>query len=591
MDEFQDTNEVQYEIVKLLASVHGNLFAVGDDDQSIYCWRGAKIENILHFEKDFKAASVFKLERNYRSTKNILKLANTVIRNNGRRKNKTLWTENDEGAPAKVHEADEESGEARYIAHTIAGLLRQGYRYSDFAILMRLNALTRSFEQEFTGDGIPYKVFGGFKFFERKEIKDLLAYLRLINNPFDSEAAVRIINFPKRGIGAKTVETLQNYAYETELSVYDALLDIDEIGFSGGTRQKLVSFRDMVKAWIVDSQDMPVNELVKKIIADTKMREAYADDSDESINKRANIEEFVNSVEEYSRLNPEASLTDYLNQVTLSSDTDDMDDGNYVTLATIHSVKGLEFKCVFICGLEDNILPVSRAVDNDDDMEEERRLMYVAITRAKERLYMTRSKSRYLYGKREPTARSQFLKELSSELELPKEVRPMSRGYDDWDDPDSYGNSAYGGGRYASNDEYGGRRTSFGGGYGGSYGGGYKTYGDTSRSNGAATRSAWNGGSSYGSSSYGSSTSYGSQSSQKKSSGFVYGGVGKAVKPTTSGKDLSVFRIGVKVRHAKFGEGTIISVRGVGSNMILDIAFEGLGIKQLSASLAPLTVL
>ena len=585
VDEFQDTNEVQYEIIKLLASVHGNLFVVGDDDQSIYGWRGAKLENILHFEKDFKGAHVFKLERNYRSTKNILKLANTVIRNNGRRKDKTLWTENEEGSPAKVHEADEESGEARFIAHTIAGLIRQGYSYSDFAILMRLNALTRAFEQEFTGDGIPYKVFGGFKFFERKEIKDLLAYLRLINNPFDSEAAVRIINFPKRGIGAKTVETLQNYAYETELSVYDALIDVDEIGFSAGTRQKLVEFRDMIKTWIIDSQDMPVNELVKKIVEDTRMREAYADDSDESINKRANIEEFINSVEEYSRLNPEATLTDYLNQVTLSSDTDDMDDGNYVTLATVHSVKGLEFSCVFICGLEENILPVSRAVENDDDMEEERRLMYVAITRAKERLYLTRSKSRYLYGKREPTARSRFLKELSSELELPRESRPMHRGYSDWDDPESYGNSAYGGGRYASNDDYGGRRNSFGGGYG--------SYGDSSRQNSTATRSAWTGnsyGNSYGGTSYGSS-SYGGQTAQKKNGGFVYGGVGKAVKPTSGGKDLSAFRSGVSVKHPKFGTGMIVAVRGVGSNMILDIAFEGFGIKQLSASLAPLTVL
>ena len=582
VDEFQDTNEVQYEIIKLLASVHGNLFVVGDDDQSIYGWRGAKIENILHFEQDFKGAHVFKLERNYRSTKNILKLANLVIHNNGRRKDKTLWTENDEGAPAKVFEADEESGEARYIAHTIAGLLRQGYRYSDFAVLMRLNALTRSFEQEFTGDGIPYKVFGGFKFFERKEIKDMLAYLRLVNNPFDSEAATRIINFPKRGIGAKTVESLQNYAYENELSVYDALLDLDEIGFTGATRLKLVAFRDLVKEWIVDSQGMPVNELVKKIIADTKMKEAYADDSDESINKRANIDEFVNSVEEFSRLNPEATLTDYLNQVTLSSDTDDMDDGNYVTLATIHSVKGLEFKCVFICGLEENILPISRSVGNDDEMEEERRLMYVAITRAKERLYLTRSKSRYLYGKREPTARSRFLKELSPALDLPKETRFVPRGYSDWDDPDSYGNSAYGGGRYASNDDYSGRRTSFGG--------GYPSYGDSSRSNSGVTRSAWNGGSSYGGSSYGSS-GYGSQSAKNSGGGFTYGGVQKATRPTTGGKDLSAFREGVKVRHPKFGVGTIVSVRGVGSNMILNVAFEGLGIKQLSATIAPLTVI
>ncbi len=596
VDEFQDTNAVQYEIVKLLASVHGNLFAVGDDDQSIYGWRGAKIENILHFEKDFKGAKVFKLERNYRSTKHILNLANTVIKNNGHRKDKTLWTENAQGENAKVYEAEEESGEARYIAHTIAGLLRQGYRYADFAVLMRLNALTRSFEQEFTGDGIPYKVFGGFKFFERKEIKDLLAYLRLINNPFDSEAATRIINFPKRGIGAKTVETLQNYAFETESSVYEALRDLDEMGFSGATKQKLTDFRNLVKGWIVESQEMPVNELVKKIVVDTRMREAYADDSDESINKRANIEEFIQSVDEYCKLNPEATLTDYLNQVTLSSDTDDIADGNYVTLATVHSVKGLEFPCVFVCGMEENIMPVSRAVGNDDDMEEERRLMYVAITRAKERIWFTRSKSRYLYGKREPTMRSRFLKELSSELDLPKEAHRPSYGYDGYDDPESYGNGAYVGGRYSTNDDYGGRKTSFGGGYGYGYGA------NADRSNSAVSRSKWTGGNSYGGSTYGG-TSYGANKtgygmrtqnthSTQKSGGFVFGGVGKpAPKPVGTGKDLSAFRTGVKVKHPKFGVGTVVNVRGVGSNMILDIAFEGLGIKQLSANLAPLSIL
>ncbi len=579
VDEFQDTNAVQYEIISMLAKEHGNLFAVGDDDQSIYGWRGAKIENILHFEKDFKGARVFKLERNYRSTKHILQLANTVIKNNGRRKDKTLWTDKEEGAHAKVYEAEEENGEARYVAQTITKLLREGYKYSDFAILMRINALTRSFEQEFTGDGIPYKVFGGFKFFERKEIKDLLAYLRLINNPFDSEAALRIINFPKRGIGAKTVDALQAYAYETELSIYDALLDIDEIGFSSGTREKLVGFRDLIKKWIIDSQDMPVNELVKAIVADTKMREAYADDSDESINKRANIEEFINSVEEYCKLNQGATLTDYLNQVTLSSDTDDMDDGNYVTLATIHSVKGLEFRAVFLIGMEENTMPISRALENDDDLEEERRLMYVAITRAKERLCFTRSKSRYLYGKREPTMRSRFLKEIAKEIELPKEERRAPMGYGDWEDPESYGNGAYGGGRYASNDEYGGRRTSFGGGYN-------RSFGDSARSNSGVTRTAWSG------NSYGNSyTTRPSTSTPQRTSGFVFGGTSKAVKPTAPTKDLSKFNVGVKVSHPKFGAGIIVGTRGVGANMIVDIAFEGLGIKQLSASLAPLTVL
>ena len=597
VDEFQDTNAVQYEIVRLLASVHGNLFAVGDDDQSIYGWRGAKIENILHFEKDFKNAKVFKLERNYRSTKRILTLANTVIRNNAHRKDKTLWTENDEGEPAKVFEAEEENSEARYIAHTIAGLIGRGYRYSDFAVLMRLNALTRALEQEFTSDAIPFKVFGGFKFFERKEIKDLLAYLRLVNNPFDSEAATRIINFPKRGIGAKTVEALQNYAYENELSVYDALLDLDEIGFTGATRQKLVEFRSLVKAWILDSQEMPVNELVKKIVLDTRMREAYADDSDESINKRANIEEFINSVDEYCRLNAGATLTDYLNQVTLASDTDDMDDGNYVTLATVHSVKGLEFRCVFVCGLEENIMPVSRAVGNDDDMEEERRLMYVAITRAREKLYLTRSKSRYLYGKREPTVRSRFLKELSSELELPKETRSYSVGYDD--DPESYGNEVYGGSRYGSN-EYGYRKkTGFDGGYGSAFGASYGGYQDQDeRKHSAVTRSPWysnppRGGANYGGSGY-SGSGYAARTPKSASGaggGFTYGGVGRAGAPKAPTKDLSGFRIGVKVKHPKFGVGTVVGVRGAGSNMILDVAFESLGIKQLSAGLAPLTIM
>ena len=604
VDEFQDTNAVQYEIVKLLSSVHGNLFAVGDDDQSIYGWRGAKIENILHFEKDFKGAKVFKLERNYRSTKGILKLANTVIKNNGRRKEKTLWTENEEGDKPKAHEAEEESGEARFVAHTIAGLMRYGYKYSDFAVLMRLNALTRSFEQEFTSDGIPYKVFGGFKFFERKEIKDLLAYLRLINNPFDSEAAVRVINFPKRGIGAKTVEALQNYAFETELSVYDALLDVDEIGFTGATRQKLNDFTALVKKWIRESQELPVNELVKNIVADTNMRAAYSDNSDESINKLANIEEFITSVDDYCRLNEGATLTDYLNQVTLSSDTDEMDDSDYVTLATIHSVKGLEFKCVFIVGMEENILPVSRSVESPDDLEEERRLAYVAITRAQERLYLTRSKSRYLYGKREPTMRSRFLKELASEIDLPREAPRLSYGYGEEgygdDDPEAYGNSAYGAARYQNSNgsSYGGydSKNSYG-----SYGGG--GYGAS-----APKRSAWTG---YGSSSYvgagygnassqrsgGYTSAYGSAQSRsnpssKPSGGTVYGGIGSLNKPKQSAtKDLSVFKIGVKVSHPKFKEGTIVGIKGVGANMILDIAFAGLGIKQLSASLAPLTVL
>ena len=561
VDEFQDTNEVQYQIIKMLSSVHGNLFAVGDDDQSIYGWRGAKIENILNFEKDFKDAKVFKLERNYRSTKRILDLANTVIKNNGRRKKKTLWTENGDGDEVKVNESDEESGEARYIAHTIAGLMRYGYKFSDFAVLMRLNALTRSFEQEFTADGIPYKVFGGFKFFERKEIKDLLAYLRVVNNPLDSEAVVRIINFPKRGIGQRTIEVLQNYASENELSVYDALFDLDELDLSSGTKAKLSEFFNQVKKWIVDSQSVAVNELVKQIVADTGMRAAYADNSDESLNKLANIEEFITSVDDYCRLNEDATLADYLNEVLLYSDTDEMDETDYVTLATVHAVKGLEFKCVFVVGLEENIMPTSRAVESGDGLEEERRLMYVAITRAKERLYLSRSKSRYLYGRREPTARSRFLKELADHVDLPKEQRRNPYGYGD----DDYG-TAYGS-RYPS------RSASYGG------------TGYSDRQNSAIKRTSYSG------SSYGSA--YGAQSGGSTYAATpVRASYGGAVKPKVGAtKDLSAFGLGKKVSHPKFGEGTIVGIKGEGKNMILDVAFVGLGIKQLSAMLAPLTVL
>ena len=596
VDEFQDTNVVQYEIIKLLSSSHGNLFAVGDDDQSIYGWRGAKIENILNFEKDFKNAKVFKLQRNYRSTKQILTLANAVIENNGRRKKKTLWTENEEGDKPHVAETDEESGEARYVAQVIAGLMkRYGYQFSDFAVLMRLNALTRSFEQEFTADGIPYKVFGGFKFFERKEIKDLLAYLRVVSNPLDSEAIVRIINFPKRGIGARTVETLQDYAAREELSVYDALFDLDELGFNAGTRQKLAAFFSLVKQWIIDSQELPVNELVKKIVADTGMREAYADNSDESINKLANIEEFITSVDDYCRLNQGATLADYLNEVLLYSDTDEMDDSNYVTLATVHAVKGLEFKCVFIIGLEENIMPVSRAVNNEEELEEERRLMYVAITRAKKNLYLTRSKSRYLYGRREPSVRSRFLKELAEHLELPKEQRKPASWYGDRDfdddynqDPDEqptrgygnfggYGNRGYNSG-YGNYGNYGGYgiRSGYNNGYGGGYSGAttrspYKTVG------GSQTQTT-------------EKTSFTSTMGGVKQSKPAYGGVGTAKPKTAPQKDISGLQIGVKVRHPKFGDGTIVNVRGSGNATILDVAFVGLGIKQLSATLAPLTI-
>ncbi|MGN1053479.1 MAG: ATP-dependent helicase [Candidatus Scatosoma sp.] len=591
VDEFQDTNEVQFEIVRLLSSVHGNLFAVGDDDQSIYGWRGAKIENILHFEKQFPSAQVFKLQRNYRSTKNILAVANETIKNNGRRKQKTLWTEKEEGEKVRVYEADEESYESLYAAKTIRELVREGYSYSDFAVLMRVNALTRSFEQEFTADSIPFKVFGGFKFYDRKEIKDMLAYLRLVANPFDNEALARIVNFPRRGIGAKTMETLEKYAFENGVSDYEALFETENIPISAATRAKLAAFGGQIKDWIISSAELSVLELVKKIVADAGLYEAFSGDDDESYNKKANIEEFVNSVADFERLNGDADLSEYLQQVSLVSDTDEMDESDYVTLATVHAVKGLEFKCVFVTGLEENVLPTSRANDDEEALEEERRVMYVAVTRAKERLYLTRSKSRFLYGKRESTVRSRFLSELSSVVDLPEERRAEHGGYGAYD---GYGSGSSYGGR----GDYGGYRKTYGG-YGVSYGN--SSYAAATRDSapvrstykpayGGGNKSTYGGNAAYGADTYGKTA--GTANTASTGGAFTYGGVGFKTPAAKQGKtDVSALKEGVRVSHPKFGTGVIVKRSGYERNVILHVAFEGYGIKQLSAVLAPLKIL
>ena len=556
VDEFQDTNAVQFDIIRMLSTTHGNLFVVGDDDQSIYGWRGAELENILNFEHYYPKAKVYKLQRNYRSTKNILALANASIAHNALRKGKELWTENPAGDKPVYYEAEEETGEALYCARIISEYRRMGYRLSDFAVLMRINALTRSYEQEFTKYGINYKVFGGFRFFERKEIKDVLAYLRLISNPFDSEAAMRIINVPRRGIGDKTVQTLLNYAAAEELSLYDAVLDCDELPFNSGTREKLRAFGSYIKDLVIRAQDMPVNELAEYLVDSLKLREFYDDGSDEGLAKAANIDEFLNSVEEFARLNEDATLSDYLQQVTLYSDTDEMDDGDYVTIATIHAVKGLEFRFVFLVGLEENVMPTSRSFDTPDGIEEERRLMYVAITRAMEKLWLTRSKSRYLYGHRELTSRSEFVEELKEELNLP-EMRARAYG--------SYGSESYG--------SYGG----FGGfGAGRNYQNATKSY-----SNSPVKR-------------VGSASEYADHASNYPSFGGAgkpprYGNIGTTTQPERS-KDTSGFETGVRVKHTRFGEGVITATRGTGNNLIITVHFDTVGNKDLAAALAPLEI-
>ena len=556
VDEFQDTNSVQYDIVKLLTSVHGNLFCVGDDDQSIYGWRGAEIENILQFDRDFPDAKIYKLERNYRSTNSILQLANEVIKNNSGRRGKTLWTEAAEGDRPQYFAAEDELSEALFAARTISDLVSAGgYKFSDFAVLMRINALTRSFEQEFAKYNIPYKVFGGLKFFERKEIKDVLAYLRLIANPYDSEALTRIINVPKRGIGGRTIEVMEQYAAENGLSLYDAVLDCEELPVTSGIKKKLSEFGSVIKELVISSIESPVNAFVRQVIEKTSLKDACEDEND-----LANVDEFVASVDDFSRLNPQATLGEYLSTVTLYSDTDDMDESNYVTLATIHSVKGLEFRAVFIVGLEEGIMPSSRAETEGRGLEEERRLMYVAITRAEEKLYLTRARERNLYGRRERTAMSRFLKEISGALGIKDAPVYAGNRY-------SYGRGEYGHSRYGG-DFYGARGDSY-------------PRRDVNGREGGEDRG-------YSRSLYSADEPYEQRPASYASPASSFSsGYTRQAKPAA--KQSGKYSVGTKVRHAKFGNGTVVAVRNGGA--VINVAFDGQGIKELSASLAPLTII
>lgn len=547
IDEFQDTNAVQYDIVKMLSYVHGNIFAVGDDDQSIYGWRGADINNILGFERDFKNAKVYKLERNYRSTKKILDVANTVIKHNTNRKDKTLWTGNDDGVNPEVYIADDESGEAQYTAIQIKNLVARGYKYSDFAVLMRINALSRSYEQEFMKYGLPCRVYGGFKFFERKEIKDLTAYLRLLCNPLDNEAVLRVINVPKRGIGDKSIEVLQKYADGNGFSVFDGVFDCDLLDLNNGAKSKIRSFKDIISSLIVDKETMTLTELVKSVIDKTNYMSCFEEKTEENEDKKRNVNELLASVEEFEKQNPQASLSEYLNGITLSSDTDEINDGNFITLATVHSVKGLEYRVVFVCGLDREIFPIERNGSIDDDIEEERRLMYVAVTRARERLYITRAKSRFLYGSRRPTFQSEFLNEISDKVALPRDSYSVNRRYPDTDYTQKP--SQYGGYRSRSD-------------YGGSYGG-YSSEESLSASYGTYKKSFAN-----------------SYMQNRKAAA-------PAQKAVGSGDD---YKAGTKVIHKKFGEGIIVARKQNGDDVVIDVAFKGIGVKSLVVRYAPIEV-
>lgn len=420
VDEYQDTNTIQFQLVSMLARKYQNLCVVGDDDQSIYKFRGANVKNILNFENVFPEAVTIKLEQNYRSTKNILNAANEVIKHNKGRKTKKLWTENEEGDLIEFHQYGTEYEEARKIIHEIEDLSKEGYDYKNMAILYRTNAQSRVFEESFMIKNIPYRIVGGTNFYQRKEVKDILSYLKVVDNGLDDLAVRRIINVPRRGIGAATIEKINVYAVEHNVSFLDACFSSDSIDTLGNAKKKINGFADLIREFRRKMQEGSLEELFKYITDETGyIANLKAEETEEAEGRIENINELLNKVVTYEQEAEEASLSELLEEIALIADIDNLEDSdNRVVLMTLHSAKGLEFPYVFICGMEDGIFPSYMTVmsEDDDDMEEERRLCYVGITRAKKKLYLSAAKRRMMQGRTQFNKVSRFIDEIPEQL-------------------------------------------------------------------------------------------------------------------------------------------------------------------------------
>ncbi|WP_394876838.1 DNA helicase PcrA [Mammaliicoccus lentus] len=421
VDEYQDTNKAQYTLVQLLANKFQNICVVGDSDQSIYGWRGADIKNILSFEEDYPNAQTIYLERNYRSTKTILTAANEVIRNNSERKPKALWTDNTSGGKIQYYEATTERDEAEYVIRQILKKKQEGYNNQDIAILYRTNAQSRVLEETFLKSNIPYTMVGGTKFYDRKEIKDILSYLRLVSNSNDDISFERIINIPKRGIGPSSVQKIAQYASINNLSYFDALGEVDFIGLSKKVTQEGADFYEMMNNFMQQQEFLSIIELVEQILDKSGYRKMLENEQTlESQSRLENIDEFLSVPRDYEKNTPveEQSLMNFLTDLSLVADVDDADLEASVTLMTMHSAKGLEFKIVFIVGMEESIFPHFRSLQSGEEheMEEERRIAYVAITRAEEQLHVSHATTRSLFGRSQANMKSRFLKEIPEDL-------------------------------------------------------------------------------------------------------------------------------------------------------------------------------
>ena len=559
VDEYQDTNKAQFTLVTMLASKHGNITVVGDNDQGIYSFRGADITNILNFEKDFPGTRIIKLEQNYRCTGNILKAANAVIKNNEVKYKKELWTQNEEGNLPKVYQAQNEYDEGSYIVEQMEHLRREEYyKYSDFAILYRMNTQSRAIEDILRRENIPYKIIGGLKFYERKEIKDIIAYLRLIQNGNDNLSLKRIINEPKRGIGKTSLDKIEFLANETGKSMYEIIKRADEFGLNRVflNSREFVNTIEELKA---KQEELSISELIKETLKKSGYTKALENENTiEAENRIENLEEFLTVAIEFEEEEAENSLSSFLEGITLSSDIDDLEESEeYVTLMTLHSAKGLEFPVVFLIGMEEGIFPGYKSISEPKELEEERRLCYVGITRAKENLFLTCSKQRTIFGSTSYNPVSRFLKEIPENL---------LEGYEE-----AFGET--------TNKDQMFKDSSYSWSYGSKNNGNIKTY-KINESNGSAVAA--------------SSTNTINKNSVNNN-GFMFrtaeSFLNNLAKKSTNTADLTKYQSGVRVFHKKFGEGTINQVEPEGEDLKVDITFDKVGHKRLMAKFANLEVI
>jgi DNA helicase II / ATP-dependent DNA helicase PcrA len=533
VDEYQDTNNAQYTLISMLSQGYGNLCVVGDDDQSIYGWRGANIKNILNFEKEFKNCFVVKLEQNYRSSGMILDAANSVIANNSQRKTKKLWTGKDYGEKIELYSGRDERDEAQFISNQIKNLDREGnFKLSDIAILYRTNAQSRVFEDVFMRDQIPYKILGGLKFYDRKEIKDLVAYLRVISNSSDNISLKRIVNVPKRGIGQTTVENAQNLANENNVSLFSILTNADSFPSLKRANQKLHTFSLLIQGLRTKKTSLLLSALIEATLSETGLMEEWEEDTkNDNLSRIENLKEFISVAREFELQNPDLHLEEFLEGVSLVSDTDSLDDASdKVLLMTLHSAKGLEFPVVFMVGMEEGVFPSYRSMNEEFLLEEERRLCYVGITRAMEKLYLLHVVSRTLYGNTSYNRPSRFITEIPSDF-FQKSISPSYQRDDTYGHSDTLGES-------------------------------YKTY---------KTKEALNA----------SPFSIQIVSSIKDNSSAI----------SQSRSASKAYRIGDLVEHKRFGKGSIVGIMPENDDFRLDILFHSVGKRTLMANFANLLVL